>query len=189
MENEIPQQQVMDTPTNTQETYSADHEASADTTRRASMRKDVQILIADDDMGHATLIQRNLKRSGLSNTIIHFKDGRELLDFLFSADGVSNFQVGTSFLLLLDIRMPKVDGVEALLRIKADPVLKKIPVIMLTTTDDPGEIEKCHLLGCNSYIVKPIDYEKFVEAIKKLGVFLQVIEVPKLGTEKSVIIQ
>ncbi|MCP5047598.1 MAG: response regulator [bacterium] len=147
------------------------------------MRDEVHVLIADDDMGHATLIQKNLKRSGLTNNITHFKDGRELLDFLFKEGQASDFHNGRSYLLLLDIRMPKVDGVEALHRIKEDPYFKKIPVIMLTTTDDPGEIEKCHRLGCNSYIVKPINYGKFVEAIKKLGVFLQVIEVPRINEE------
>ena len=144
------------------------------------MREDVHILIADDDMGHVTLIRRNLKRSGLKNKITHFKDGRELLDFLFVRKDQALVVNGKSYLLLLDIRMPKVDGIEALMQIKEDPYLKKVPVIMLTTTDDPREIEKCHFLGCNSYIVKPINYEKFVEAIKKLGVFLQVIEVPTL---------
>lgn len=148
--------------------------------KRSKMNKDAHILIADDDMGHATLIKKNLKRAGLPNKITHFKDGLELLDFLFADDKTVLSKNGSYFLLLLDIRMPKVDGVEALNRIKADPVLKKIPVIMLTTTDDPREIEKCHELGCNSYIVKPVNYDKFVEAIKKLGIFLQVIEVPKV---------
>jgi CheY-like chemotaxis protein len=153
---------------------------ASDEPRRIKMRDEVHILIADDDMGHATLIRRNLKRAGLPNKITHFKDGKELLDFLFDNGKGSTHLNGHSYLLLLDIRMPKVDGVEALNRIKEDSALKKIPVIMLTTTDDPGEIEKCHTLGCNSYIVKPINYEKFVEAIKKLGVFLRVIEVPKI---------
>jgi len=147
---------------------------------RDDMKDEVHILIADDDMGHATLIRRNLKRAGLPNPITHFKDGRELLDFLFNKSDAPHRESGSSYLLLLDIRMPKVDGVEALNCIKEDDDLKKIPVIMLTTTDDPREIEKCHVLGCNSYIVKPINYEKFVEAIKKLGVFLQVIEVPRI---------
>jgi CheY-like chemotaxis protein len=154
-----------------------------DRKQRFKMRDEVHILIADDDMGHATLIRKNLERSGLSNKIIHFKDGQELLDFFFDDSKDPHWHNGRSYLLLLDIRMPKVDGVEALHRIKGDNALKKIPVIMLTTTDDPGEIEKCHSLGCNSYIVKPIDYEKFVEAIKKLGVFLQVIEVPRIETQ------
>jgi CheY-like chemotaxis protein len=154
-----------------------------DEPRRLKMRDEVHILIADDDMGHATLIRRNLKRAGLPNKITHFRDGKELLDYLFDCGNGSAHLNGHSYLLLLDIRMPKIDGVEALNRIKADKSLKKIPVIMLTTTDDPGEIEKCHRLGCNSYIVKPINYEKFVEAIKKLGVFLRVIEVPKIGID------
>jgi CheY-like chemotaxis protein len=147
---------------------------------RSDMKEEAHILIADDDMGHATLIRKNLKRAGLPNKITHFKDGRELLDFLFQTEDKSHLKNGGYYLLLLDIRMPRVDGVEALYRIKEDPALKKIPVIMLTTTDDPREIEKCHTLGCNSYIVKPVNYEKFVEAIKKLGIFLQVIEVPKV---------
>jgi CheY-like chemotaxis protein len=76
--------------------------------------------------------------------------------------------------------MPKVDGVEVLRRLKADPELRKIPVIMLTTTDDPREVDRCHALGCNSYIVKPVDYEKFAEAIKNLGLFISLVKVPEI---------
>ena len=79
--------------------------------------------------------------------------------------------------------MPKVDGVEVLRRVKKDKKLKKMPVIMITTTDDPRDVEKCHKLGCSSYITKPIDYGKFVDAIKRLGLFLLVVEIPKLNGE------
>ena len=152
------------------------------------MNQQVHILIADDDMGHATLIRRNLKRLGLVNPVIHFKDGQEVLDFLFrKADG-PHCQEGRSYLLLLDIRMPKVDGVEVLRSIKADPELGNIPVIMITTTDDPRDIEQCRIFGCSSYIVKPVRYEKFVEAIRELGLFFKVIEVPRLSERKHLLL-
>lgn len=146
------------------------------------MKKEVCILIAEDDTGHAALIRKNILRAGITNTIMHFKDGQELLDFLFKKDDAPHRQGEVSYLLLLDIRMPKVDGVEVLRNIKADVELRKIPIIMLTTTDDPREVENCHKLGCSNYITKPIDYEKFVDVIKKLGLFLMVVEVPNINS-------
>ena len=145
------------------------------------MKEEVKIIIAEDDEGHATLIRRNLKRAGVSNDIIHFKDGQETLDYLFKKNKDLSRESGVPILLLLDINMPKVDGVEVLRQLKEDVELRKIPVIMITTTDDPREVEKCHQLGCNSYITKPIDSTKFVEAIRKLGLFLLVVEVPVIN--------
>lgn len=143
------------------------------------MKKDVHILIADDDMGHVNLIQKNLRRSGITNPIIHFKDGQEVLDFLFKKQKSNpSHKKPNSYLLLLDIRMPKMDGIKVLQRVKKDPELKKIPIIMLSTTDDPLDIGQCHYFGCSSYIIKPIKYDKFVEAIRMLALFLKVIEVP-----------
>jgi CheY-like chemotaxis protein len=135
-------------------------------------------LIAEDDEGHATLIRKNLARAGIVNKMVHFRDGQEVLDYMLRRGNGPVRKPGTPYLLLLDIRMPKVDGVEVLAQLKADKELKKIPVIMVTTTDDPKEVEKCHLLGCNSYIAKPVDYAKFVDAIRQLGLFLLVVEVP-----------
>jgi CheY-like chemotaxis protein len=145
------------------------------------MEKEVIILIAEDDDGHATLIQRNLKRAGIVNEIIRFKDGQEVLDYLFQKGEGAKRESGKSLLLLLDIRMPKVDGVEVLKQVKANEELKKLPVMMITTTDDPREIEHCHKLGCNNYVTKPIDYEKFVEAVRQLGLFLLIVHVPKIN--------
>ena len=145
------------------------------------MKKEVIILIAEDDEGHAALIRRNLRRAGLSNTILHFKDGEETLNFLFRRGEGPHRETGSPYLLLLDIRMPKVDGVEVLRQIKQDEELRKMPVIMITTTDDPKEVENCHYLGCSNYITKPIDYDKFVEAIRQLGLFLMVVEVPQIN--------
>ena len=145
------------------------------------MKKEVIVLIAEDDDGHATLIERNLRRAGLANEIMRFKDGQEILDFLFKEKGSPRRKNGGAYLLLLDIRMPKVDGVEVLRQIKADAELKKLPTIMITTTDDPREVEKCHALGCSNYVTKPIEYDKFVDVIRQLGLFLLVVEVPAIN--------
>lgn len=147
------------------------------------MNKEVVILIAEDDEGHAGLIRKNLARAGIVNNILHFWDGQELLDFLYDARRDREERVrrnGVPYVLLLDIRMPKIDGVEVLRRVKADKGMRKMPVIMITTTDDPREVEKCHELGCNSYITKPVEYENFVNAIRQLGLFLAVVQVPAL---------
>jgi CheY-like chemotaxis protein len=145
------------------------------------MKKEVIVLIAEDDDGHATLIERNLRRAGLLNEIVRFKDGQETLDFLFGKNKGPKCKPDTAYMLLLDIRMPKVDGVEVLRQVKADKVLKKLPIIMITTTDDPREVEICHNLGCSSYITKPIEYDNFMEAVRQLGLFLLVVEVPKIN--------
>lgn len=137
------------------------------------MNNEVIIIIAEDDEGHAGLIMKNLKRSGIINPILHFKDGQEVIDYL-------NNQVdnNASYILLLDIRMPKMDGTEVLKYVKNKENLKRIPVIMITTTDDPLEIEKCHELGCNNYITKPVEYDNFVNAIRQLGLFLSIVQIP-----------
>jgi CheY-like chemotaxis protein len=143
------------------------------------MTKEVVILIADDDHGHVRLIEKNLLRAELHNPIVRFENGQQTLDFLFGR-GARKRAKEASYLLLLDIRMPQVDGVEVLRQIKADPELKKMPVIMLTTTDDPREVERCHSLGCSNYIVKPVNYEKFAEAVKQFGLFIALVQVPGL---------
>ena len=140
------------------------------------MNQEVDILIAEDDEGHARLIKKNLARSGIINRILHFKDGQELLDFL-ERERVP----GKGYLLLLDIRMPRVDGMGVLTKIKADDELRKIPVIMLTTSQNPEEVRRCHQLGCSNYIAKPVEYNEFVNAIKFLGLFLAVVQIPSIG--------
>lgn len=144
------------------------------------MRKETVILIAEDDEGHAALIKSNLSGAGIVNNIVHFKDGQEILDFLFAQGDGPRRQADASYVLLLDIRMPKLDGIDVLEKIKADPELCKIPVIMVTTTDNPLEVERCHALGCSNYIAKPVNYEKFTHAIRQLGLFLTVVEVPRI---------
>lgn len=136
------------------------------------------VILAEDDAGHARLIEKNLSRGGLQIPIKRFEDGQGVLDFLFCRGPGPHRLYDTAYLMLLDIRMPKVDGVEVLRQIKADAVLRKIPVIMLTTTDDPREIERCHILGCNSYFVKPVASEEFAGAIMQLARFLSLVRVP-----------
>jgi CheY-like chemotaxis protein len=148
------------------------------------LKKDVVILIVEDDEGHATLIQKNLRRGGVRNEIRVFPSGEEVLAFLFSDGGGESKRAAIPYLMLLDIRMPGIDGVEVLRRVKKDEGLCRMPVIMVTTTDDPVEVERCHSLGCSNYVTKPIDYQRFTEAIRTLGQFLQVVEVPQLGSRR-----
>lgn len=143
------------------------------------------ILIVDDDEGHAILVQQNLEGAGLSNRIEHFRDGQAVLDYFFHPNGKSQRHPSDVYLVLLDIRMPKVDGIEVLRRVKSDPELKKIPVIMLTTTDDQREVERCHQLGCSVYIQKPVDYDKFAEAIRRLGLFVTLMLVPPVADRQT----
>jgi CheY-like chemotaxis protein len=145
------------------------------------MNHEVIILIAEDDDGHAELIKKNLVRAGIVNTIIHFRDGEEVINYLFRRGDGPHRNSGDAFVLLLDIRMPKMDGTTVLAEIKADPELRKIPVIMITTTDDPRDVDKCHSIGCSNYITKPIEYDAFVNAIRQLGLFLAVVQVPGVG--------
>lgn len=136
------------------------------------------ILIVDDDEGHAILIRDNLESAGLRNEIRHFRDGQAILDYFFSEGGPGRRGSGGPYLILLDIRMPKVDGIEVLRRLKSDAQLRRLPVIMLTTTDDVREVQRCHELGCSVYIQKPVDYDKFAEAIRRLGLFMSLLVVP-----------
>ena len=136
------------------------------------------IVLAEDDEGHATLVRRNLKRAGVANEIIHVQDGRQALDYVRRQGEFADRQSTGFLLLVLDINMPRLDGVEVLRQIKQDEKTAKLPVIMLTTTDDPREVERCYGLGCSVYITKPVEYEAFVEAVRRLGLLLQIVEVP-----------
>lgn len=139
--------------------------------------KEIIILVAEDDDGHAELIVEGLYETGVNNQIIRFVDGLELWNYLDGLCVNDKLSPETDYLVLLDINMPRLDGIEVLDKIKSSPCLKDIPVIMLTTTDDPREIEKCYQLGCNVYITKPVDFVKFAETLKRLGLFIQIIKI------------
>lgn len=136
------------------------------------------LVMIEDDEGHATLIQRNLKRAGIGNKMIHFSDGASVLEYFY---GEENGQVHyEKTLVLLDLNLPEVDGYEILKRLKNSPNTRNIPVIVLTTTDNPKEIDRCYELGCNVYITKPVEYDNFTDAIQKLGLMLAVVKVPHM---------
>jgi CheY-like chemotaxis protein len=141
------------------------------------------VLLAEDDDGHASLVVRNLKRAGIVNDIRRVNDGQEALDFVYCQGEFADRKPSGPLLLMLDINMPRVDGVEVLRRIKATGATAKIPVVMLTTTDDPREIERCYELGCGIYVTKPVEYAGFVEALKRLGLFLQIVQIPSEATD------
>jgi CheY-like chemotaxis protein len=136
-----------------------------------------RILLAEDDDGHASLVERNLKRSGIANEMARAHNGQEALDYVRARLSTSG-DSPVPLLLLLDINMPLVDGIEVLRQLKRDEATAKLPVIMLTTTDDPREIQRCYEFGCSVYITKPVEYDRFVEAVKRLGLFLQIVTVP-----------
>lgn len=146
--------------------------------------RELMILLAEDDEGHAYLVQQNLTDAGLTNQVVHAKDGQEALDFIHCTGAHAGRVPNGPLLLLLDINMPRVDGVEVLRRLKADANTRELPVIMLTTTDDPREVQRCYELGCSSYVTKPVEYDRFVEAIRRLGLFLSIVKVPREETQK-----
>jgi len=136
----------------------------------------VKIVMVEDDLGHAKLIEKNIRRANINNAIMHFADGGSALDYLFSAEILANGPL----LILLDLNLPDMSGTEILLRVKADERLRRAPVVVLTTTDDRLEVQRCYDLGCNVYITKPVDYEAFAGAIRQLGLFLSVIQAPEI---------
>ena len=140
--------------------------------------KPVTIVMIEDDEGHARLIERNIRRAGISNELRHFADGTTALNFLF--EGAQGPLKNGPALILLDLNLPDMNGVDILAKIKAEPGLKRTPVVVLTTTDDKVEIQRCYDLGCNVYITKPVNYESFADAIRQLGLFLSVIQVPEI---------
>jgi CheY-like chemotaxis protein len=138
----------------------------------------VTILLVEDDPGHARLIEKNLRRSNITNDIVVFNDGRQALSYLFKEEAYSRSNHASPLLVLLDLNLPGLDGYQVLQRMKEDERTKHIPVIILTTTDDSREVARCYDLGCNVYVTKPVDYEHFSEAIRKIGLFLSVVTVP-----------
>ena len=137
--------------------------------------EDVVIVLAEDDPGHARLIEKNL-RAVITNKFVRFANGKEALDYLRREE-----QMDSQHLLLLDLNMPVMDGYQVLRHLKEDPRTVLIPVIVLTTTDDPGEIQRCYELGCNAYVVKSADHEQFTEVMRRLGLFLTIARMPQEG--------
>ncbi len=140
----------------------------------------VTIMLVEDDDGHRLLIRENLRAGGIVNEIVEMRDGQQALDYLQRRgqyqDAAKSPRPG---LILLDIKMPKADGFSVLEKIKADPQLRLIPVLMLTSTEDQIEVNRCYTLGANSYVIKPVRYEEFQDRIKALGLFLEIVRFPE----------
>jgi len=138
----------------------------------------VTILVADDDLGHCELIRRNLLRAGLHNQVVAVHSGEAALEHIRGHAALA------PLLVLLDINMPgAIDGTEVLRQLKDAPATRKLPVIMLTSTDDPREIDRCYDLGCNIYVTKPIDPALFVEAVRRIGLFIEIVSLVPLESE------
>jgi CheY-like chemotaxis protein len=143
------------------------------------MTHSVTIVMVEDDEGHARLIQKNIRRAGVTNDIVPFADGTSALAYLLGEDGTGAAKAGRPLLILLDLNLPDMTGVDILKVVKENEALKRTPVVVLTTTDDQREIQRCYDLGCNVYITKPVNYEGFSNAIRQLGLFFSVIQVPE----------
>lgn len=142
------------------------------------MSTPVTIVMVEDDEGHARLIERNIRRSGVGNQILPFTNGTAAVRYLLGSDGSGLEHKGRALLVLLDLNLPDMTGIEILRQLKQHKYLKSTPVVVLTTTDDSVEIKRCYELGCNVYVTKPLNYESFANAIRQLGLFFSVIQVP-----------
>jgi len=138
--------------------------------------QELRIVLAEDDDGHATLIRRNMERVSPGANVTRFRDGYSVLQYLRAELSKGGAQPPT--LLLLDIRMAGIDGTEVLREMKNDPLLRAVPVYMLTTTDNPAEVNRCFELGCNAYLTKPVSYEAFVASLERLCAFLEISKLP-----------
>jgi CheY-like chemotaxis protein len=139
----------------------------------------VTIVLVEDDEGHSRLIEKNIRRAGVNNEIKTFSNGTSALQYLLGSNGTGEVNRGRQLLVLLDLNLPDMTGVDILTKVKQSPHLKRSPVVVLTTTDDSREIQRCYDLGANVYVVKPVNYESFANAIRQLGLFLSVIQVPE----------
>lgn len=136
------------------------------------MDKEVEILLVEDNVSDAELTIRALKKQNIANKLIHLKDGAEALNYLFGQgpfEGRNTDNVPK--VILLDLKMPKVNGIEVLEKIKSDDRTKKIPVVVLTSSKEDPDIQRCYSLGVNSYVVKPVDFDSFAKAVGNLGMY------------------
>jgi len=140
---------------------------------------DLTLVLVDDDPAHSTLIKRNLLKGGLTNEMVLLNSGQKLLDYVFVKGQFQHREPLQKLLILLDINMPGINGIEVLKILKTTEVTSKIPVFMLTTTDEPAEIEECFRLGCNAYLTKPVEHKEFAMKIQQLGKFINLNQIPQ----------
>lgn len=140
--------------------------------------KEVTIVMIEDDEGHARLIEKNVRRAGVNNEIVPFTNGTDALDYILGKDRSGAVSSDRHVLILLDLNLPDMSGIDILEKVKSNPHAKRLPVVILTTTDDEREIQRCYDLGANVYITKPVDYDSFAHAIRQLGLFFSVMQIP-----------
>jgi CheY-like chemotaxis protein len=145
-----------------------------------------RILLAEDNPNDVELTLSALEEYNLANEVIVARDGVEVLDYLFHRGQFANHPNGTPAVILLDLKMPRMDGLEALRQLRADPRYKRVPVVMITSSREEQDLVRSYELGVNAYVVKPVDFQKFVECIKQIGFFWALInEPPPVQKEQS----
>jgi CheY-like chemotaxis protein len=142
----------------------------------------IKILLVEDDDGHARLIERNLRKVNLINPVERVRDGLEAIEYLHNQGQFTDrARFSRPKLVLLDINMPRMDGIEVLERIKRDEHLRMLPVIMLTSTDNQTEIDRCYDAGASGYVAKPVNITSLGEKLQRLGMFLEIVELPEVA--------
>jgi two-component system response regulator len=138
-----------------------------------SPKKIIEILLIEDNPDDADLTIRALKKKNLANNLLHLEDGAEALEFIFSSEGLNSPKM-----ILLDLKMPKLSGLQVLRALKSDERTREIPVVVLTSSNEEPDIKECYALGVNSYIVKPVEFDKFMDAVAELGVYWLLLNQP-----------
>ena len=141
------------------------------------MEQTLSVVIADDDEGHATLLRRHMRRAGL-DAVVHLHDGQEVLDYLYRRGDFLARPIHRALAVVLDLNMPRISGMAVLEQLKTDGAFVRIPVFVLTTTDNPFEIERCYTLGASACLVKPTDFGAFGDMIQRFAAFLMAAKLP-----------
>ena len=145
------------------------------------MTQEVDILLVEDNNSDAEMTIRALRKNNLANNLLHVKDGAAALDFLFAQGTYSGRQIeNIPKMILLDLKMPKVNGIEVLVKIKSNEGTKKIPVVILTSSKEDPDIRKCYELGVNSYVVKPVEFDTFYKVVSEVGLYWMIANQPPI---------
>ncbi len=143
------------------------------------MAHEIEILLVEDNMNDAEMTIRALKKNNIANKLVHLKDGEEAIDFIFAQGMYADRDIeNVPKVILLDLKMPKVNGIEVLEKVKSDERTRKIPIVVLTSSSEDPDIQKCYSLGVNSYVVKPVKFGAFVQAVSELGMYWMLLNKP-----------
>jgi CheY-like chemotaxis protein len=146
-----------------------------------------RILLVEDSDNDAELILTALSQNNLANEVVVVRDGEEALDYLYRRGMFRLRMEGNPVVVLLDLKLPKIDGMEVLSQLKSDPLMRVVPIVVLTSSREEPDLRRCYELGVNAYVVKPVDFHEFVDAIKGVGLFWAVINQPPIGSLPSAI--